>query len=468
MVLVGFRSEARSIPNLLVAPDSPPATTTSQDGSTSPDRYERNLSGAGGYYADGAYVAVPDSNTNSSSRAVTDKAAAGVGKDRDVDLDPDPQEAYYVVLLHRFTALRRILQSQPPAAAVTASSISGDIIHYSIRKWRWVLLHRQPAMTLLSQLSQESVINGLAALESILQRGELRKNGGQQLGAWAWGLLAKCREVGQMGSEEVGVLRGLGKRAWWVLREIQAGIEEGADEEEDTDEEGADEEADGEGIENGVADGLEDEIDERIEGRVEEGEIQSEAEQQGSGDKNAHDGDGEKAHSPASATNVTSDSFQDVFTTAVIDQTIIISPAPGPSKNPVLLLLSEPPNGHQDPSISPPPQAPSSSTHPSSSDPHLMTAAQQRLLERLLLSPSSSPQPPARRPPSTSTHDHPTPLSAEEQQQQRIDTVVTETESESESDKQLRLSATLDMILTVVGERYGQRDLLIGRGFWGE
>ena len=29
-------------------------------------------------------------------------------------------------------------------------------------------------------------------------------------------------------------------------------------------------------------------------------------------------------------------------------------------------------------------------------------------------------------------------------------------------------TAMLDMILTIVGEGYGQRDLLVGRGFWGD
>lgn len=441
---MAFRSEARGVPTLLVEPRSPPATTTSKDGSTSPDRYNRNFSNAGGYYADGAYVAVPDINTISSRRTVTGNAA-GVEEDLGVDLDPDPQEAYYVALLHRFTALRIVLQSQPPAAAVTAASIPGDIIH-TIRKWRWVLLHRQPAMALLSQLPQESVINGLAALESVLQRGELRKEGGQRLGAWAWGLLAKCREVGQMGSEEVGVLRGLGKRAWWALREIRAGIEEEADEEgieEEAEEEGKDEEADEEGIEDGMAARLEDQIDGGIEDEVEEGEVQSEEEEQGSGDEDGHDADGEKAQSPVSPTHVTPTSFKDISTTTTIGQTTF-TPSQRPSSNP---LLSEPPNGHnQDPSP-PPPQDPPSTNPPNP----LLTAMQQRLLQRLS-SPSSSPPPPR----------NPTPPSEEQQQQQQQGR-----DTETANEKQLRMSATLDMILTVVGERYGQRDLLIGRGFWG-
>ncbi|KAF7125195.1 hypothetical protein CNMCM5793_001304 [Aspergillus hiratsukae] len=37
------------------------------------------------------------------------------------------------------------------------------------------------------------------------------------MGAWAWGLLGKCRDVGQLGTEEVGEIRDLGKRAAKIL-----------------------------------------------------------------------------------------------------------------------------------------------------------------------------------------------------------------------------------------------------------
>lgn len=50
----------------------------------------------------------------------------------------------------------------------------------------------------------------------------------RRMGAWAWGLLGRCREVGQLGSEEVGEIRELGKRAAKILtrmkRAKQAGV----------------------------------------------------------------------------------------------------------------------------------------------------------------------------------------------------------------------------------------------------
>jgi hypothetical protein len=49
----------------------------------------------------------------------------------------------------------------------------------------------------------------------------------KRLGAWAWGLLGRCRDVGQLGSEEVGDIRELGKRAVKILVKIRSCREQG-------------------------------------------------------------------------------------------------------------------------------------------------------------------------------------------------------------------------------------------------
>lgn len=456
------------MPNLLVAPQSPPGANATTSSSPLPDRFEKDVNNAGGYYADGAYVAIPDSDNISRTRTVSGNTARVDAGQSGVDLDLDPQEAYYVNLLRRFTALSIVLRSPVPAH-ISSSLVPVDIIH-SVRKWRWVLLHRQPTMAFLSQLSQESVVNGLAALESLLQRGELRKKDGRRLGAWAWSLLAKCREVGEMGSEEVGVLRGLGKMAWWVMREMKAGIGRKEEEVVETVEvnEGIEEKEEmvevSEEIENGVDDGV-----------VEEGEVQSERNEQGSDDdgNDDHDVDGKNYRDIISPSHTTPTSIGNAFTATAtaVDQTAIKSSPGSPN-----LLPTEHSNGHQHP-LSSPSRHPTSNNNPS--DP-VLAAAQQRLLA--LLSPSSPS------PHSSSSRERQL-LSQEQEQpapQQRISgkqteredhgveegkdevQVETETETETQTEKQLRINATLDMILTIVGERYGQRDLLIGRGFWGE
>ena len=223
------RSEAKTVPNLLVAPSSP--TTQSEKEDLYADYPQ-------GYYSNGAYTATPLPQPN------YNQAYSKGGQQE----DQDPQDAYYSSLRARFTDLTEVLQSPPPRAAPDSTNV-----HYldlrRRRLWREKLLNTTPSMVLLAQLTQESVVRGLEVLESLLTFASLRGKKGRNIGAWTWGLLGRCREVGQMGSEEVGVLRDLGKRAVWLLRRISAGeviggaadepgIEMDEDDEEEEEEEG--------------------------------------------------------------------------------------------------------------------------------------------------------------------------------------------------------------------------------------
>ena len=76
-------------------------------------------------------------------------------------------------------------------------------------------------MRALVSLDQETVVFALSVLADVLTKANLldRRWRGN-LGAWSWGLLARCREVGTLGSEDVGVLREVGKQAGWVMRRV--------------------------------------------------------------------------------------------------------------------------------------------------------------------------------------------------------------------------------------------------------
>ena len=50
-------------------------------------------------------------------------------------------------------------------------------------------------------------------IETLLTSRNLLGQEGRNLGAWCWGLLTRCRDIGEMGSEEVSVLREVGKKA---------------------------------------------------------------------------------------------------------------------------------------------------------------------------------------------------------------------------------------------------------------
>lgn len=321
--LSNFRSEAKGVPNLLVAPVSPTAPST--------DLYADYVQG---YYSNGAYTAVP---------SIVDQSAV---KNGETDEDLDPQEAYYASLCRRFGALSAILQSSPPENVLNPSCRESalSLNRLSRTSWQQHILYTEPSMLLLSQLRQESIIYGLRVLEKSLTKRNLQKF--EKLGLWAWGLLARCREVGQMGSEEVGTLRDLGKKASWIIRGIKAGMED---------------------HEEQIADNTPEEPD--------NSETEDETE-------------------------------------------------PRDPENPPTTESPEP-----DPNPNPHPQNPQPPPSP-------LTSARQKLLTSL-----SPPQ---------LASDHNT-------------TAVINDDASSSS-----INAILDMIVTVVGEFYGQRDLLGGRGVWEE
>lgn len=86
-------------------------------------------------------------------------------------------------------------------------------------------------MAQLACMSVDSVLALIGILmrllSEVIRAGEARKV--RSLGAWAWGLLGRCRDISELGSSEVGEIRDLGKRAAKVLdkiRENQRAMEE--------------------------------------------------------------------------------------------------------------------------------------------------------------------------------------------------------------------------------------------------
>lgn len=325
------------MPNLLVAPISPTAPST--------DLYADYVQG---YYSDGAYTAVPSTIDQSAVR------------NSEADEDLDPQEAYYALLCSRFRDLSATLQSSPPENILSPSSqeSASSLNCLSRTNWERHIFYMEPSMALLSQLRQESIIYGLRILEKSLTKRNLQKF--YNLGVWAWGLLARCREVGQMGSEEVGVLRDLGKKASWIIRGIRAGMEES-----------------------------EEQID----------DIKVEEDDHGETGEEIAIEEHETSRLPKSD-----------------------------STEPEMVL--------------PNPDLPTT-TSPLPAHPNLLEA-QQRLLTSFISSSTPTPTPaPSNLPPSNNTtNNHPPPTNP--------------------------TNPILDMLVTVIGEFYGQRDLLGGRWLWDE
>ncbi|KAL6713659.1 hypothetical protein ACLMJK_009124 [Lecanora helva] len=404
------RSEAKSVPNLLVAPTEA-ATGTKDEG-----LYEDC---SRGYYADGAYTAAPFGTALDMRNGVDD----------DEDEDVDPQEAYYAALCARFAALSSLLQETPPMSIGTGMPPSC----FKPRRMRNTILRALPKTALLAQIPQETVVTSLVVLEDILTVSNLRSLRGRNIGAWAWGLLARCRDLGTMQSEEVGILRSLGKKAVWLLRRIAAGEvvgdgddggEREAESDDEDDEEGEEEEEEKEEQEEEEEDTGSGEVDDfAATGEATGNEIPEESI------------DEKEAEATENENNINiapKDSELDLDDSHIADSNDVAGSKPSPQ------------NRQEDP----------------------LPEAQQRALATLHNLDTNTKDEQTISPIYTSQHQKATPappLTGEQQQNAEPSKIAESPPLDKDS-----IRATLDMIVTIVGEFYGQRDLLDGRLVWDE
>jgi hypothetical protein len=248
------RQEATSIPNLLVAPKDP----CSDD---SRAIYETGVGDYRGWYVDGAYCAAPQESSQTWDETADNEDEDG----------KDPQLAYFDSIISRYEALRAQLQQTPPPEAVARldkdrPTYLGKLNTEVARLWRWKMRQIDPVPAQIASMSKVTVLK----LLGLLTTGTLLKRGAEvQVGVsrWAWALLARLPERGELTSEEIGIVRDLGKKAVLVgmgLKEEQA-WEEGMEEVEA----GLDDEyyEEGSAVVNG------DEIDLNIEGGFEDSEL---------------------------------------------------------------------------------------------------------------------------------------------------------------------------------------------------
>lgn len=172
-------------------------------------------------YLDGVYVAPPLRTTAETTAQTPNTPSAETPY-------PDAQLNYYNLLHHRFLLLRSIMKCTPPPSAIAALDDSHPISlprHSKVacKEWRRLVLAVDPQMVQLACMDMDSVLGVLGIMARLMSE-NVRSGDAERvrrIGAWAWGLLGKCREVGQLGTEEVGGIRDLGKRAVKILYKMR-------------------------------------------------------------------------------------------------------------------------------------------------------------------------------------------------------------------------------------------------------
>ena len=141
------------------------------------------------------------------------------------------REAYDESLLLRFYTLREGLQHKPPDAALRSLDAETHPTSFEVSKehpfcdridvWRDIMISTTPRPAQLAVMDQTSVLLMLEVLTVHMTLQQLSEEDRlRRLSAWAWGLLAKLDDLGTLSSEEVSVVRELGKRASSMVRSI--------------------------------------------------------------------------------------------------------------------------------------------------------------------------------------------------------------------------------------------------------
>ncbi|KAJ9602102.1 hypothetical protein H2200_013462 [Cladophialophora chaetospira] len=199
------RSEAKSVPLILTAPVAGVQKTELEEGEEVED---------GGYFSDGAYTALNHTNV------------------ADLPSLPPAQIRYYDSLVTQFRLVQATLRCSPPLSAVETlrpdQFVSFPENNQSVRaQWEHHMLSADPHPVQLACMDAYTIV-GLVQflgmkLEKMLQTKDVIEVA--RVGAWIWAVLGRCRDRGELASEEIGDLRDLAQLA---LRLQQRNSEENA------------------------------------------------------------------------------------------------------------------------------------------------------------------------------------------------------------------------------------------------
>ncbi|KAK3335433.1 hypothetical protein B0T19DRAFT_406423 [Cercophora scortea] len=209
--LRSVRQEASVIPHIIVAPKAGPRLPAPVDRTL----YDNGVGDTRGYYRDGAYTAAPDVDSSSEEEGEYDGDDI---RDR-VSANKALRDAYYASLVSQFTAIRTVLQQTPPAHLVGLLPKENGVEvgsfgpkSWTFRVWSNRIRYTDPLPVQIAAMDRHAPLKLLRVIlgGKFIRRGyELR----ERTSRWIWALLAKLPDSGEMDYTDVGWVRELGKRA---------------------------------------------------------------------------------------------------------------------------------------------------------------------------------------------------------------------------------------------------------------
>ncbi|KAK3330582.1 hypothetical protein B0H66DRAFT_68469 [Apodospora peruviana] len=217
--LKSVRQEAGDIPHLLTAPKAGPqlplhlaAAADSIDRSI----YESGIGDSRGYYKDGAYIAAPDVEPSVSSGSY-DSSDAGYLIEEQI------REDFYDSFASQFLALRAIVHREPPLELVAAlpEDHGTHVGQFGPRSsasaiWTQRMRSTDPLPVQIAAMDRHSVLR----LLRLVIRANLFKCGfelTERTSRWLWALLARLPDKGEMDHLEISWIRDLCKEAQAIL-----------------------------------------------------------------------------------------------------------------------------------------------------------------------------------------------------------------------------------------------------------
>lgn len=167
-----------------------------------------------GYYHDGAYTAAPEPEDDY------------YGEDYEKDPSAAAAEAYLASMRARFLALRARLHDTPPPALVSALPKT-NTPHvgpfgprsYAFAQWTERLETTDPLPAQVAAMDRDAVLRVLR----VVMGGTFLRVGREvteRTSRWVWALLARLPPAGELGHTEVGWVRDLGRRAVLLGRSL--------------------------------------------------------------------------------------------------------------------------------------------------------------------------------------------------------------------------------------------------------